>query len=107
MTEEPMNPIFSQTTSKLDPSVGAMTTGNELFLRSRAANPGFFLPIEDAPETAVPLTDASVEAASVQATPSAMVQIGLEQLSYGGSLSPLMQITLISCAEDLRKLSTD
>jgi len=87
-----MSTIFSQTTSKLDPSVGAMTTGKELFLESRAANPGFFLPIEDTPQ--------------MDPVP-AITQIGLEQLSYGGSLSPLVQITLISCAEDLKKLGND
>ncbi len=87
-----MNSIFSQATSKLDPSVGAMTSGDEHFLEGRAANPGFFLPIEDTPQA----NDLP-----------AITQIGLEQLSYGGSLSPLVQITLISCAEDLKKMSTD
>jgi hypothetical protein len=87
-----MTKIFSPSTSKLDPGVGAMTTGDELFLESRAAKPGFFLSIEDSPRT--------------EQIP-AVAQIGLEQLSYGGSMSPLVQITLISCAEDNLRLSTD
>jgi hypothetical protein len=93
MKQTPMNSIFSHTTSKLDPSAGAMALGDEHFLKSRAAKPGFFLSIEDTPATLQPGPVAE--------------PIKIEELSYGGSLSPLVQITLISCAEDLKKLSAD